>query len=148
MKRESGASPIEFALGTMLILFPAAMLALAFGPWMEHRLFVRTAAGEAARVLVLDVSPEPELTALDMVARLAVNLGIDPSKVRVGFCGGAPRSLSGSPSGRCSPLGRGGLAEVTVEVDVPPIVTPLAEVGGWPVAATHVEAVDLYRSRP
>ena len=148
MKNELGASPIEFALGTMLILFPTAMLALALGPWMEHRLFVRTAAGEAARLLVLDVSPEPELAALDMVARLAVNLGIDPSRVRVGFCGGAPASLTSSPSGRCSPLGRGDVAEVTVEVDVPPIVTPLADVGGWPVAASHVEAVDLYRSRP
>jgi hypothetical protein len=147
VRLERGSSPIELVLGVMLIMVPAALLALAVGPWMEHRLFVRSAAAEAARILVLSSASDPRLEALDLVGTMATNLGIDPAGVSVGFCDASPALLSSPPSGACS-LGRGDQVKVTVEAEVPGIPTPFGEVGGAPVRATHMEAVDLYRSRP
>jgi Flp pilus assembly protein TadG len=149
MRSQRGATPLELALGIMLLLFPMAMLVLSLGPWMEHRLYVRTAAAEAARVLVLaEGETEAELLALDLISRTAANFGIDAQSVSVGFCGAAPAPLLSSGSGRCTPLQRGAMASVTVVSLVPAVVTPLAEVGGWTVEVSHTEAVDLYRSRP
>ena len=44
---------MELALGLMLLVVPVAIVVLSIAPVFEHRNFVRRAAAEAARTMVL-----------------------------------------------------------------------------------------------
>jgi hypothetical protein len=144
-----------------LLLIPAALAVLSFGPWIERRTFVRLAAAEVSRAVVLaDGSAD---VAMSQVAAMAANHGLDLGTVRVGVCGAAPVPLSAGGASACpDPLPRGGSTggvvtgfpvTATVEVDVPVVVLPWgggsggpATVGGVVTSWTHISTTDLYRS--
>jgi Flp pilus assembly protein TadG len=132
---DRGASPIELAMGLMLLVVPVTIIVLSIAPVFEHQNFVRRAASEAARTLVL-AQDEPESAALTVVENLAVGMGIDPADVTVVLCGGVGCSLQ-----------RGGQVSVQVTTAVRQLSSFLP-IGDFTVTATHVEQVDLYRSRP
>lgn len=137
--REKGHAAVELALAVGVLLLPAALAVLAFGPWSERRVAAEAIASEAARatVLALDVTAG-SAAALEQSQRL----GIDPEEFRVGWCGSAPAVV---PVGSC-PLARGTVVLASVEVWTPLVTTPWGEVGGVWVAADHSEPIDLYRS--
>jgi len=134
MSRERGSSPVELALGVMLLVVPVAIIVLSVAPVFEHRNFVRRAAAEAARIMVLSADPAAE--AQLVVDSQASSMGIDPDNVSVVLCGGTGCSTD-----------RG--AVVTVEVSV--LVEELSSflpIGSITIRAVHSERVDMYRSRP
>lgn len=135
MTKERGATPLELALGLMLLVVPVTIIALSVAPVFEHRNFVRRAATEAARTLVL-ADDQQEAAAVAVIETLAIGMGIDPGNVRVVLCGGSPCSLE-----------RGAQVSVEVTATVPELSTFLP-IGQLTVTATHIEQVDLYRSRP
>jgi hypothetical protein len=135
MNSEKGSSPVELALGVMLLVVPVTIIVLSIAPVFEHRNFVRRAASEAARVMVL-TSGDPMSEAREVVDAQARSMGIDPSKVTVVFCGGS----------KCS-VGRGDVVTVEVAVDVGELSSFLP-IGSITVDAVHSEQVDTYRSRP
>lgn len=126
---------MELALGVMLLVVPVTIIVLSIAPVFEHRNFVRRAASEAARVMVL-ATGDPTSEALEVVEAQARSMGIDPNKVTVLFCGGS----------MCS-LGRGDLVTVEVAVEIEELSSFLP-IGTITVDAVHSEHVDTYRSRP
>jgi hypothetical protein len=122
-------------MGLMLLVVPVTVIVLSVAPVFEHHNFVRRAASEAARTMALS-GETPEARALAVVESLALGMGIDPSRVTVEFCGGAS-----------CPLGRGDQISVHVTAIVPEL-SSLLPIGEMTVSATHVEQVDLFRSRP
>ena len=135
MFRERGASPLELALGLMLIVVPVAVMALSVAPVFEHHNLARRAAAEAARTLVLNPTEEGQLDALNLVTSLAVGHNVDPGLIEVKFCGGDFCSLQ-----------RGSMVSVEVVVIVPE-VSAFLPIGTMTVTATHAEQIDPYRSR-
>jgi hypothetical protein len=135
MDNQRGATPIELALGLMLIVLPVTVLVLSIAPVFEHYNFARRAAAEAARTMVL-ATDAPEAAAISVVEGLALGFGVDPALVSVRFCGG----------GGCS-LTRGSIASVDVSVRVEE-TSNLLPIGTLTVSATHAEQVDPFRSRP
>ena len=135
MSRESGASPVELALGLMVLVVPVAILVLSIAPVFEHRNFVRRAAAEAARIMVLTTG-DPNAEALDFVVAQAASLGIDPDNVTVVLCGGSGCSVY-----------RGAVVTVDVSVAIEELSSFLP-IGTITVHAVHSERVDTYRSRP
>lgn len=126
---------MELALGVMLLVVPMAIVVLSIAPVFEHRNFVRRAAAEAARTMVLSTG-DPSAEALAVIDAQATSLGIDPADVTVLLCGGAECEVD-----------RGSV--VTVEVTV--LVGELSSflpIGTVTVNAVHSEQVDLFRSRP
>ena len=135
MSRERGATPVELALGLMLLVVPVAIVVLSIAPVFEHRNFARRAASEAARIMVLTTGdPVPE--ALEAIRSQARSMGIDPGQVTVLFCGGVTCSLD-----------RGTVVTVDVAVEVEEL-SAFLPVGTITVRSVHSEQVDLYRSRP
>lgn len=131
---------MEFALAAGLLLLPVAFVVLGFGPWSERRVLAEAAAAEAARaaVIALDTS-----VGARVVSEMTADHGLSPSMVRLGWCGGAPGPVGGSPS--CS-FARGTEVVARVEVWVPLVATPWGDLGGLWVGAVHAEPIDLYRS--
>lgn len=153
MSRQRGAASLELALGFALILVPCLLLALSFGPWLERRSFVRLAAAETARAVI--VADGGEAVVVARLAEMAANNGIDPAAVLVSLCGGTPAPVAGPLASSCGPLVRGGRVTASVAVEVPVLRLPFrraagdwVEIGGILLEATHTEAVDLYRSLP
>ena len=135
MNRESGATPVELALGLMLLVVPVAIVVLSIAPVFEHRNFARRAASEAARIMVLTTGdPVPE--ALEAIMAQARSMGIDPGQVTVSFCGGVTCSVD-----------RGTVVTVDVAVEVEEL-SAFLPIGTITVRSVHSEQVDLYRSRP
>lgn len=135
MNRERGATPVELALGVMLLVVPVAIIVLSIAPVFEHRNFVRRAAAEAARTMVLSTG-DPSAEGLAVIEAQARSMGIESDNITVLFCGGAACTID-----------RGSV--VTVEVTV--LVEELSSflpIGTITVNAVHSEQVDLYRSRP
>jgi hypothetical protein len=135
MNSERGATPVELALGVMLLVVPVTIIVLSIAPVFEHRNFVRRAAAEAARTMVLSTA-DPSAEALTVIEAQARSMGIDPDNVTVLLCGGEMCTVD-----------RGSV--VTVEVTV--VVEELSAflpIGTITVNAVHSEQVDLYRSRP
>lgn len=147
MSSERGAAPLELALGVGLLMIPMAMIVLSFGPALEMRAFVRQAAAEASRAVV--ISDGETATAMAQIATMAANHGFDASEVRVGLCGAAPAAVSSGGAAACpAPLQRDQTVVARVEMDIPLIVVPGigAGVGGVEVWSEHQSLVDLYRS--
>lgn len=156
--KERGSSPIELALGVLLILVPVALMVLSFGPWLERRSFVRVAAREVARFYITSDGADPSRQLLAMAGTYRIDT------VRLGLCGAEPGEVHADEgiASDCPPLDQvadlgtaGGGVSATVEVDVPLFVLPWSDsagnrraVGGVVVSATHTEYVDLYRSFP
>jgi hypothetical protein len=136
MSSEKGASPLELALGLMLIVVPVAVMALSVAPIFEHHNFARRAAAEAARTLVLNPTESGRLDARNLVTTLAVGHNVDPELIEVRFCGGDFCSLD-----------RGSMVSVEVVVRVAE-VSAFLPIGNMTVTATHAEQIDPYRSRP
>lgn len=135
MSSERGASPLELAMGLMLIVVPVAVMVLSVAPVLEHHNFARRAAAEAARTLVLNPTESGYLHARNLVRTLAVGHNIDPGLIDVRFCGGDLCSLE-----------RGGIVTVEVVVGVPE-VSAFLPIGDMTVTAIHAEQIDPYRSR-
>lgn len=135
MSRERGATPVELALGVMLLVVPVAIVVLSIAPIFEHRNFARRAAAEAARTMVLSTG-DPSAEALSVIEAQARSMGIESDNITVLLCGGTACTVD-----------RGSV--VTVEVTV--LVEELSSflpIGTITVNAVHSEQVDLYRSRP
>jgi hypothetical protein len=143
--RERGAASLELALGAGLLVIPALLVVVSFGPWLEGGAFARAAAAEAARSAVL-AQGDPAAAGSAVVAGMATGRGIDPGSVTVSMCGG-PSVPAGNGLGSCV-LIRGALVTASVSVSVPLISTPWGPVGGLTVTASHAEPVDAYRSLP
>ena len=124
-----------------VLLLPVALVIMAFGPWSELRVDAEAMAAEGARAAVLQLSQGAGNAQL--VAD-TVNLGLDTSMVRIGWCGAEPETLQ-SPAGACS-FQRGSAVAVTVQLWTPLVATPWGAVGGLWVTADHSEPIDLYRS--
>jgi len=137
--RDRGHAAIELALAVGVLLLPAALAVLSFGPWSERRVTAETIAAEAARAVVLELN---HAAGAEVVAAAADSAGLDTSSVRVGWCGAAPSTVA---AGSC-PLTRGSAVSVSVEVWTPLVDTPWGPVGGLWVTASHTEPIDLYRS--
>lgn len=136
---DRGQAAIELALGVGLLMIPAALVVLGFGPWTERAVIAEAIANEASRAAVLALSQEAGHL---VAAEMAANHGLDAAEVRVGWCGSTPATAGG---GACS-FGRGATIEVTAQVWVPLIVTPWGTAGGIWVTREHSESIDLYRS--
>lgn len=145
-KAQRGSAPIELVLGIGLILIPLALLSLSFGPLLERMVFTRIAAAEAARELVL--SDGSEASALHVVRQIALNHGVGPEGVSVGFCDGNTGPVTSPPRSSCGPPVKGGSVKVLIVVSSPALVTPYGTVGSVSVRAHQTEMVGLYRSTP
>lgn len=149
---ERGAASLEMVLGVGLLMVPVAMLVVSFGPGLERRSFVRLAAAEASRAVV--ISDGDVVTAMAQVSAMASNHGYPPGEVSVGLCGAAPAPLSAGGASACSPtLTRDDTVVATVVMEIPLVALPFANeagdrasVGGVSVSASHASYVDLYRS--
>lgn len=137
--RDRGHAAVELALAAGVLLLPAAIAVLSFGPWAEARVEAEAMAAEAARAAVISLDLDSGAMSL---SEHADHLGLEASDVRLGWCGAPP--INGS-TGTC-PLSRGSVVVATVEVWTPLISTPWGAVGGLWVSADHVEPIDLYRS--
>ncbi len=139
MGRESGHAAIELALGVGLLLIPAAIVVLGFGPWSERIVLAEAAAAEASRaaVLALDVGP-----GTGVVLEMADNYGLGAGDTRIGWCGAVP--VAGGV-GDCI-FARGETVTAEVQVWVPFVPTPWGSIGGVWISRAHSENVDLYRS--
>ncbi len=140
---DRGHAAVELGIAVGVLLLPAALAVLAFGPWTERRVFAEAAAAEAVRaaVIQIDISAGSQL-----VTDMAANHGLGPDLVRISWCGAAESGPSNAV-GACT-FDRGSTVAAEVEVWVPLIATPWGEVGGVWVGASHSELVDLYRSLP
>jgi len=134
-----------------LLMLPMALLVLSIGPGLEMRSFVRLAAAEASRAIV--IADGDTSVAVIQISTMAANHGYAVSEVRVGMCGATPAPLSAGGASACpGTLPRGGRIAVRVEMDIPLIVLPLrdgassASVGGVPVWSVHESFVDQFRS--
>ncbi len=139
MRAERGHAAVELALAVAVLMIPAAVAVLGFGPWSERSVFAGAAAAEAARAAVISLSTA---TGDQVAAEMSANYGLDPAEVRVGWCGASP----GTGGTVTCPMTRGAAVEVTVEVWVPLVTTPWGEIGGVWVTRSHTESIDLYRS--
>ena len=146
MKRdgEQGSAPIELVLGIGLILIPLTLLALSFGPLLQRIVFVRIAAAEAARELVLSDGSEAGVLAL--VREIARNHNVEVGRVAVGFCDGEIIPAADPPRSGCGPPIKGRPLKVVISARAPTFVTPYGTVGNVTVSASHTEVVGLYRS--
>jgi hypothetical protein len=135
MSSERGATPVELALGVMLLVVPVAIVVLSIAPVFEHRNFARRAAAEAARTMVLSTG-DPSAEALAVIEAQARSMDIDPGDVTVLFCGGV-----------ACPVDRGAVVTVDVTVLVDELSSFLP-IGTITVSAVHSEQVDMFRSRP
>lgn len=142
---ERGSASLELALGFALLVVPALVVVVAFGPWLERRELVRAAAAEGARAAVL-ATGDPAGAGSAVVGELAAARGLTPDEVGVRMCGG-PSLPAGDGGGTCV-LERGAVVVVTVTSEVAVLHTPWGTVGGVVVEATHAEPVDAYRSLP
>ncbi len=133
---ERGSAPLELALGVGLLVLPALVAVLSFGPWLEARAFVRAAAAEGARSAVL-ATGDPATAGASTIGQMASGRGFDASSVHVIMCG----------DGSCV-RERGEYVTAEVAVDIALISTPWGEVGGVTVRAAHAEPVDAFRSLP
>lgn len=139
MSDERGHAGAELALAVAVLMFPAAIAVLGFGPWSERSVLAGAAAAEAARAAVISLSTE---AGADVAAEMGVNHGLEPTEMRLGWCGAGP--VTGG-AGTCQ-MTRGATVEVTVEVWVGIVNTPWGEIGGVWVRRSHTESIDLYRS--
>lgn len=137
--RDRGHAGIELALAVGVLLLPAALAVLSFGPWSERRVTAEAIAAEAARAVVLELD---HAAGAEVVSAAADAAGLDTGELRVGWCGAVPAIV---PAGSC-PLARGSAVSVTVGVWTPLVDTPWGPVGGLWVSASHSEPIDLYRS--
>ncbi|MGH8943708.1 MAG: hypothetical protein ACRDWF_12880 [Acidimicrobiia bacterium] len=141
---DRGHAAVELGIAVGVLLLPAALAVLAFGPWAERRVFAEAAAAEAVRaaVIQLDISAGSQV-----VTDMAANHGLGPDLVRLTWCGAAESPGAGDAVGACT-FDRGSIVAADVDVWVPLVATPWGEVGGLWVGASHSEQVDLYRSLP
>jgi hypothetical protein len=138
---DQGHAAVELGLAVGLLLLPVALIVLAFGPWSERRVLAEAAAAEAARSAVIELDAA---AGSEIVSDMAGNHGLDPSLVRLGWCGGEPETLPGGASA-CS-FARGTHVVAEVRIWTPLIETPWGEIGGLWLGAVHAEPIDLYRS--
>lgn len=139
MRDDRGHAGVELALAVAVLMIPAAIAVLGFGPWSERSVLAGAAAAEAARTAVISLST---VAGGDVAAEMSSNYGLDPTDMRLGWCGAEP--VTGG-AGTC-PMGRGDTVEATVSVWVPLVTTPWGEIGGVWVSRSHAESIDLYRS--
>lgn len=136
---DRGHAAVELAVAVGVLLLPAALAVLAFGPWSERRVAAEALAAEATRAAVLELSLSDGLAAM---AEQAAALDLDPGSVRLGWCGAEPANQA---TGSC-PMTRGSAVSATIEIWTPLVDTPWGPVGGLWVTADHSEPIDLYRS--
>lgn len=147
---ERGATPIEFAAGVGLLLVPVVFLVASFAPWVERQSMARVAAAEAARLVATSPTSVVDEAAINaVVATIASNHEVDPADVTAYFCPPEDAPPAVRATSTCSPITRGQLLRVEVDVQMPAVTIPLlASVGEVTWTAVHIEQVDRYRSLP
>lgn len=150
MRDEGGATPVEFAAGVGLLLIPMVFLVASFAPWIERQSMARVAAAEAARLVATSPTSDIDEAAIGaVVATIATNHEVDPADVSVYFCPPEGAAAAVRASSSCSPIVRGQLLRVEVDVHLPAITVPLiTTIGEVQWTAVHIEQVDRYRSLP
>lgn len=138
---ERGSAAVELALGVIVLLIPALLLVVSFGPALERRVLARSLAAETARTLI-EADGVLDAVSLDRLVALARSAGVAPNSVRVSVCGEALVPLVNAAG--CELAGRAAV-DVTIEVTVDPQLLP-----GGPTTVSHVhtEPTNPYRSRP
>lgn len=139
MALDRGHAGVELALAIAVLMIPAAIVVLGFGPWSERSVLASGAAAEAARSAVLSLDVE---TGNSVALEMAANYGLESDEIRLGWCGAAPAA---GGVGACA-MTRGATVTVEVEVWVPVVNTPWGAIGGVWVTRQHAEAIDVYRS--
>lgn len=144
MGDQRGSAPIELVLGIGLLLIPLALLSLSFAPLLQRMVFVRIAAAEAARELVLSDGSEARVLAL--IREIANNHEVQVAGVSVSYCDGVMGLVDSLPRSDCGSPVKGNLFKVVISTRAPAFFTPYGTVGNVTVRATHTEMVGLYRS--
>lgn len=134
---ERGVAAVEFALGFVVLLVPAVLLVMSFGPLLERRVLARTVAVETARTLALHRTVD-ESTVRSLFAGSS---GVGADELGVAACGVVSGSLA--PIEPCGAAA--GEVEVRVTIGVP---AGVLRFGPAAVSATHREPVDPFASRP
>ena len=140
-RSDTGHAGVELALGVGLLMIPAALLVLGFGPWVERTVLAEAVAAEASRAAVIATSVD---AGTSVATEMRDNYGLAADQLRIGWCGAPPAD---GGSGTCQ-FGRGSSVLADVEVWVPLVTTPWGSMGGLWVHRSHVESVDIYRSFP
>jgi hypothetical protein len=135
LRDERGSVPAEWALGVVVLVLPALLLAGALPAWAARRDAASAAAREAARVAA--VAPEAGAAA----ATAAAHALLDGRGVAPGGRGVVVALPPGSP--------RDGAVTATVTLPAVHVDVPLLGVVAGPaVTARHTAPLDPYRSRP
>lgn len=148
-RSESGYAALELALGIGLILMPVALLVLSLPGWVERSSLARTAAREAARLVVTAEDPANALEqATALVERIAENHGVRAEDV--GACFSVHAAGTAPPSTCTGPAMITRMDAVTVHVSVrlPALTLPgsHAQVPSSTRTLLHTERVDRYRT--
>ena len=136
--RQRGVGSLEWLIGSVLVLIPAAAVALSLAPWFERTTALTAAVQEAARVVALATD---DATAGAAVAQIE-------ERLEAAYCAGDCVSLIVTPA-HPSELRRGEWIVARGEMAMPGIFVPfIGTVGTFRDSAVHREAVDPYRSLP
>lgn len=148
-RSESGYAALELVLGIGLILMPVALLVLSLPGWVERTSLARTAAREAARMVVTADDPTNALElAATLVERIAENHGVRAEDV--GTCVSVHAAGTAPPSTCTGPamITRTDAVTVHVSVRLPALLLPgsPARVPSSTRTLVHTERVDRYRT--
>jgi hypothetical protein len=99
--RDRGHAVVELALGVGVLLLPAAIVVLSFGPWAERRVDAEAVAAEAARTAVLQASAAVSWQGADVVDLV---VEVEPAFVVVTVSGAVKLGLLGAFVDQSEPL--------------------------------------------
>ncbi len=152
MKRfasEGGFAAVEWALGLGMIILPLVVAVTSIAPVLDRLSTARTAAAEAARIMVLaDDWADGEERAVELARSVARNHGIGDDE----WCRDEP--VDGCVSVEISSttpgvLGRGEEVYVVVRIPAAAVSVPfIGEFASFMLQGAHTERVDDYRSFP
>ena len=127
-----------------MLLIPLALLSLSFAPLLQRMVFVRIAAAEAARELVLSDGSEARVLAL--IREIANNHEVQVAGVSVGFCDGDMGPVDSLLRSDCGSPVKGNLFKVVISTRAPAFSLPTARWKCHREGYPHREMVGLYRS--
>lgn len=132
---DRGVAAIDIIVVIIIAMIPVFVIVMSVPTWVDRLLFARTAAQEAARVMVLaDTWEEGQSQANEMVQQVAANHGVPAGETSL--------TLGGQ-------LERGATVSATVSVQTPAINIPfVTTIGSVTLSRSHTEIVDHYRSLP
>lgn len=132
---ERGSAAFELPLILGLILLPFGVLLLSVSTWVERQTAARDAAGEAARLVVIE-GPDGVAAAEALVREIEAGYGLPVESMRLELA---------SSSGLAQSAGPGDAVVAQVTVEMPGAVLPLfGSFGDITWTAEHVERFPDY----